>query len=111
MIADLGWTKGIFGKHGLTLDILYAAGGGDTQQAVHEKDILPVCGQPDVGREHKPKRVVTYEWNIDKHRDQREEGNAERNYVNAEKVENTDSCNTHIANLVKYSPQQAFSNF
>jgi len=34
MIADLGQTKGIFRKHGLTLDILYTAGGGETLQAV-----------------------------------------------------------------------------
>lgn len=34
MIADLGQTKGIFKKHGITLDILYTSGGGETQQAV-----------------------------------------------------------------------------
>jgi NitT/TauT family transport system substrate-binding protein len=34
MIADLGQAKGIFRKHGLALDILYTAGGGEAQQAV-----------------------------------------------------------------------------
>jgi hypothetical protein len=60
-----------------------------------------MCGQPDVGCEHKPKSVITHEWNIDKHRDQREQGNDERNYMNAEKIENPNSCNGHIASLLK----------
>src|SRR5262245_7007810 len=32
-------------------------------------NILPVSGQPNVGREHEPKCEITHEWNIDKHRD------------------------------------------
>jgi len=59
-----------------------------------------MCGQPDVGCEHKPKRVITHEWNIDKHRDQREKGDNERNYMNAEKIENPNR-NSHIASLLK----------
>ncbi|MGN6462545.1 MAG: ABC transporter substrate-binding protein [Pseudolabrys sp.] len=34
MISDLGQAKGIFKKNDITLDILYTAGGGETQQAV-----------------------------------------------------------------------------
>jgi hypothetical protein len=56
-----------------------------------------MCGQPDVCCEHKPKRIITHEWNIDKHRNQREEGNDERNDVHAENVENSNSSNSHIA--------------
>jgi len=33
-VAELGQRGGIFRKHGLTLDILYTQGGGETQQAV-----------------------------------------------------------------------------
>jgi hypothetical protein len=60
-------------------------------------------GQPDVGSKHKPKREIAHERNIDKHRDQREKGNNERNYVHAENVEDPDSRNTHIASLLKIS--------
>jgi NitT/TauT family transport system substrate-binding protein len=41
-IAELGQRGGIFGKHGLTLDILYTQGGGETQQAV-------IAGSVDIG--------------------------------------------------------------
>src|SRR5712672_2295661 len=33
-VAELGQNAGIFKKHGLTLEILYTQGGGETQQAV-----------------------------------------------------------------------------
>jgi NitT/TauT family transport system substrate-binding protein len=33
-VAELGQDAGIFKKHGITLDILYTQGGGETQQAV-----------------------------------------------------------------------------
>ena len=33
-IAEVGQLGGIFKKHGLTLEILYTQGGGETQQAV-----------------------------------------------------------------------------
>src|SRR5262249_59604232 len=33
-IVELGQRGGIFRKHGITLDILYTQGGGETQQAV-----------------------------------------------------------------------------
>src|SRR3979409_883267 len=33
-VAELGQNAGIFRKHGLTLEILYTQGGGETQQAV-----------------------------------------------------------------------------
>src|ERR1700675_5145728 len=33
-IAEIGQLGGIFKKHGLTLEILYTQGGGETQQAV-----------------------------------------------------------------------------
>ncbi len=62
-----------------------------------------MSGQPDVSRKHEPKREITHERNIDKHRDYRKKGNNERNYVHAENVENPDSCNTHIASLLKAS--------
>lgn len=41
-VAELGQRGGIFRKHGLTLDILYTQGGGETQQAV-------IAGSVDVG--------------------------------------------------------------
>jgi len=41
-IAELGNRAGIFKKHGLTLDMLYTAGGGETQQAV-------LAGAVDIG--------------------------------------------------------------
>ena len=33
-VAELGQDAGIFKKHGLTLDVLYTQGGGETQQVV-----------------------------------------------------------------------------
>jgi NitT/TauT family transport system substrate-binding protein len=41
-VAELGQRDGIFRKHGLTLDILYTQGGGETQQAV-------IAGSVDIG--------------------------------------------------------------
>jgi NitT/TauT family transport system substrate-binding protein len=41
-IAEVGQRGGIFRKHGLTLDILYTQGGGETQQAV-------IAGSVDIG--------------------------------------------------------------
>jgi NitT/TauT family transport system substrate-binding protein len=41
-VAELGQRSGIFKKHGLTLDILYTQGGGETQQAV-------IAGSVDIG--------------------------------------------------------------
>jgi NitT/TauT family transport system substrate-binding protein len=41
-VAELGQRGGIFRTHGLTLDILYTQGGGETQQAV-------IAGGVDVG--------------------------------------------------------------
>jgi NitT/TauT family transport system substrate-binding protein len=41
-VAELGQRAGIFKKHGLTLDILYTQGGGETQQAV-------LAGSVDIG--------------------------------------------------------------
>jgi hypothetical protein len=70
-----------------------------------------VSGQPDVGREHEPKREITHEWNIDKHCNYRKEGNDERNDVHAKNVENPDSRNTHIGSLLKATPQQEFACF
>jgi hypothetical protein len=77
----------------------------------HERKSLPMCRQPDVGCEHKPKRIITHEWNIYKYSDEREKRHNERNYVYAENVENTDSRNTHIANLQKASQDWAFYRF
>jgi ABC-type nitrate/sulfonate/bicarbonate transport system substrate-binding protein len=33
-ITEIGQNAGIFARHGLTLDIVYTDGGGETQQAV-----------------------------------------------------------------------------
>jgi NitT/TauT family transport system substrate-binding protein len=41
-VSDLGQRAGIFKKHGLTLEILYTQGSGETQQAV-------IAGSADVG--------------------------------------------------------------
>jgi NitT/TauT family transport system substrate-binding protein len=41
-IAEVGQRAGIFKKHGLTLEILYTQGGGETQQAV-------ISGSVDIG--------------------------------------------------------------
>ena len=41
-IPELGKQQGIFQKHGLDLDILYTAGGGETLQAV-------ISGAVDIG--------------------------------------------------------------
>lgn len=41
-VSELGQRKGIFEKHGLTLEILYTQGGGETQQAV-------LSGSVDIG--------------------------------------------------------------
>ncbi len=41
-VAEVGQRAGIFKKHGLTLDILYTQGGGETQQAV-------ISGSVDIG--------------------------------------------------------------
>ena len=41
-ISELGQDKGFFKKHGLTLDILYTQGSGETQQAV-------ISGSVDIG--------------------------------------------------------------
>jgi len=41
-IVELGRDKGIFAKHGLTAEVVYTAGGGETQQAV-------ISGSVDVG--------------------------------------------------------------
>lgn len=41
-VADVGQRAGIFKKHGLTLDILYTNGGGETMQAV-------IAGSADIG--------------------------------------------------------------
>lgn len=38
-ICELGQEAGIFKKHGLTLDLLYTAGGGETQQAVLSRSV------------------------------------------------------------------------
>jgi NitT/TauT family transport system substrate-binding protein len=41
-IAELGRDKGVFAKHGLTAEVVYTAGGGETQQAV-------ISGSVDIG--------------------------------------------------------------
>src|SRR3954463_15018517 len=41
-VAEVGQRAGIFKKHGLTLEILYTQGGGETQQAV-------ISGSVDIG--------------------------------------------------------------
>src|SRR5882672_7981631 len=41
-IAEIGQRAGIFKKHGLTLEILWTQGGGETQQAV-------ISGSVDIG--------------------------------------------------------------
>jgi ABC-type nitrate/sulfonate/bicarbonate transport system substrate-binding protein len=41
-IVELGRDKGIFAKHGVTTEIVYTAGGGETQQAV-------ISGSVDIG--------------------------------------------------------------
>lgn len=38
-VAELGQRAGIFGKHGLELEILYTAGGGETLQAVLSRSV------------------------------------------------------------------------
>ena len=38
-VAELGQRAGIFAKHGLQLELLYTAGGGDTQQAVLSRSV------------------------------------------------------------------------
>lgn len=38
-VSELGQRAGIFGKHGLELDILYTQGGGETQQAVLSRSV------------------------------------------------------------------------
>ncbi len=38
-VAELGQRAGIFGRHGLELEILYTAGGGETQQAVLSRSV------------------------------------------------------------------------
>ena len=38
-VAELGQRAGIFARHGLTLEILYTAGGGETQQAVISRSV------------------------------------------------------------------------
>jgi hypothetical protein len=45
-----------------------------------------MSGQANVGCKHKPKCEITHQWNVDKHRDQREERNTKRNYVYAENL-------------------------
>jgi hypothetical protein len=62
-----------------------------------------MCGQPDVGREHEPKCVITYKWNIDEYGNESEKRNNERDDVHAENIENPDSGNTHMAILLKES--------
>ena len=42
IVAEVGQRGGIFKKHGLTLEILYTQGGGETQQAV-------ISGSVDIG--------------------------------------------------------------
>jgi hypothetical protein len=70
-----------------------------------------VCGQPDVGREHKPKREITHEWNIDEHCNQRKESNNKGYYVHAENVENANSRNRHITDLLKASRESLLGLF
>src|SRR3954469_19920282 len=41
-VSELGQRAGIFKKHGLTLELLYTQGGGETQQAV-------ISGSVDIG--------------------------------------------------------------
>jgi NitT/TauT family transport system substrate-binding protein len=41
-IVELGRDKGVFAKHGLTAEVVYTAGGGETQQAV-------ISGSVDIG--------------------------------------------------------------
>jgi NitT/TauT family transport system substrate-binding protein len=41
-VAEIGYRAGIFKKHGLSLEILYTQGGGETQQAV-------ISGSVDIG--------------------------------------------------------------
>src|SRR5215217_5090608 len=41
-VSDLGQRAGIFKKHGLTLELLYTQGAGETQQAV-------IAGSVDIG--------------------------------------------------------------
>ena len=38
-VSELGQKAGIFARHGLTLEILYTAGGGETQQAVLSRSV------------------------------------------------------------------------
>lgn len=38
-ISELGQEARIFAKHGLTLELLYTAGGGETQQAVLSRSV------------------------------------------------------------------------
>jgi hypothetical protein len=66
-------------------------------------EALPMCGQPDIGREHEPKCVIAYKWNIDEYGNESKKRNNERNDVHAENIENPNSGNTHIAILPKAS--------
>ena len=50
-----------------------------------------MSGQHNVGCDHKPKRVVTYEGNIDEYRNNCEQGDNERNYMDTENIEHCNS--------------------
>ena len=56
--------------------------------------------QHNVGGDQKPKRIVTYKRNVDKYRNECEQGDKKRNDMDAENVEH---CNArgHICDLPK----------
>ena len=66
---------------------------------------LSMSGQHNIGCDHEPKCVVTYKGNIDKYRNDCEQGDNKRNYMDAENVEH---CNSrrHVCYLRKPSREQ-----
>ena len=48
-ISEMGQRAGIFARHGLTLEILYTAGGGETQQAVLSRSVDIGCAAGTLG--------------------------------------------------------------
>lgn len=65
-ISEMGQRAGIFAKHGLVLDILYTAGGGETQQAVLSRSVDIGCAAGTLGvlgaaQKGAPLRIISAE--------------------------------------------------
>jgi hypothetical protein len=71
---------------------------------------LSMSGQHNVGCDHEPKRIITYERNVDKYRNDCEQGDNKRNDMDTENVEH---CNGrgHSAISRKPSREQKFFLF